>query len=315
MPDSVAPLTKPRPLRPGGHVAVLALSSPSRPDRIELAAEHLRRSGLQISIAPNTYSTLRSYLAGPDEARVAEFNRCLNDDSVDAFFFARGGYGAMRVLDRIDYDAIRRNPRPIVGYSDLTALHQAVAVRSGVATFHGPMLNKDFYEQLSPDVERWFWDVLSGSAPLVWPFEESNVLIPGRARGRLFGGCLSLTAALMGTPFDYWIDGGIWFFEDTDEPVYRIDRMLTHLRLSGRLQTVEGVMIGKLKECGNSDPEALDQLLVETFQPLGIPVLRDLPFGHFGDNLMMPIGTEAEFDSQARTFTLLEPAVDRSGRR
>src|SRR5436853_129702 len=115
-------------------------------------------------------------------------------------------------LDRIDYDPIARNPRPIVGFSDVTALHQAVAVKSGVATFHGPMVNLDFHDGLSPDIEAWLWTMLAGDAPLVRDLNDARVVSEGDAEGILFGGCLSLTTALTGTPFDFWIDDGIWLW-------------------------------------------------------------------------------------------------------
>src|SRR5207245_7881004 len=139
--------------------------------------------------------------------------------------------------------AIRRNPRPIIGFSDLTALHQAAAIHSGVASFHGPMVNLDFLHGLSPHIDQWFWSMLGGEAPLEHRFDAQQVVTEGDAEGILFGGCLSLTTALVGTPYDFWIDDGLWFWEDVDEPLYRIDRMLTHLRLSGRLQKIRGVVI------------------------------------------------------------------------
>jgi len=307
-----SPLTRPRPLRADGHVAVLAASSPSKPERIELAVQTLISRGLRVTLAPNLYDVDQPYLAGTDDRRLSAVNDALRDPQFDAFLFTRGGYGAMRILDRIDYAAIAENPRPIVGYSDITAIHQAAATRAGVATFHGPMLNFDFHDGLSPDIERWFWGALRGEAPLTWRLSPEQILAPGRARGVLFGGCLSLMDSLIQTPFDYWVDGGIWFWEDVDEKVYKIDRMLTHLRLSGRLQTIEGVMIGKLKDCGGGDVAGLDHLLVEFFGNAGIPVVRELPFGHFGDNLLMPVGLVGEIDTAAGTFTIPEPMVSLS---
>ncbi|HUF17661.1 MAG TPA: LD-carboxypeptidase [Thermoanaerobaculia bacterium] len=306
------PLTRPRPLRRDGHVAVLAASSPSKHDRIELAIRRLEAEGLRVTLAPNAFEVERPYLAGADDVRLAALNQALRDPQFDAFLFTRGGYGAMRILDRIDYAAIAANPRPIIGYSDITAIHQAVASLAGVATFHGPMLNFDFFEGLSDNTGTWFWNALSGDAPLIYHFAPEHVLAPGHASGLLFGGCLSLTHSLAGTPFDHWIDGGIWFWEDVDESTYRIDRMLTHLRLSGRLQTIQGVMIGKLKDCGGSEPAGLDLLLDEFFASAGIPVLRDMPFGHHGDNLLMPIGLQGVIDTAAGTFTIPQPVVDLS---
>jgi muramoyltetrapeptide carboxypeptidase len=308
-------LLKPRPLRRGGHIAVLAISSPSEPARIDRARSNLERLGFRVTIASNAFDRVSPRLAGSDDVRARHLNRYLRDDRFDAFLFTRGGYGAMRILDRIDYGAIRKNPRPIIGYSDLTALHQAVACKAGVATFHGPMLNLDFHDRLTPEMQEWFWALLGGEAPLKWSVSADQFLQRGKAEGVLFGGCLSLTQALIGTPYDYWVKGGIWFWEDVDEPAYRIDRMLTHLRLSGRLQTIEGLMIGQLKDCGKDDPSSLEAVLAGHFRAAGIPLLRDLPFGHFGNNLTMPIGTRVRID--ARGFTVLEPAVDPSleGRR
>jgi muramoyltetrapeptide carboxypeptidase len=308
-------LRKPRPLLPGGHIVVLAISSPSKPERIELARKHLEKAGVRVTLASNLYKTSRSYLAGSDDERLEEINHYLRSDDVDAFFFARGGYGAMRILDRIDYDAVAKNPRPIIGFSDLTALHQACAVRSRVSTFHGPMANLDFHDGLSPQNDRWFWSMLAGHAPMRYEFSESQVISGGATEGVLFGGCLSLTVALIGTPYDFWIPDGIWFWEDVDEPAYRVDRMLTHLKLSGRFKNLRGVMIGKLKACGGGDERELASLLDEFFTASNIPVVRDLPFGHHGNNLLLPIGARVRLDTQQRFFEFPEPAVAVDGGR
>jgi muramoyltetrapeptide carboxypeptidase len=303
------PLIRPKPLPRDGHVIVLAISSASERQRIEVAARNLERYGLRVTLAPNIDARFHDYLAGDDATRLAPFNAALRSDAYDAFFFARGGYGAMRLLDGVDYDAIRRNPRPIVGFSDLTALHQAVAVRAGVATFHGPMLNLDFHPGLSPEIEQWFWRLLGGESPNVHSFQPQQVVSTGVGEGILFGGCLSLTHALLGTPYDYWVDDGIWFWEEVGEATYRLDRMLTTLRLSGRLKKIRGVVIGKLKDCG-PDPREVDWLLSDFFASSGVPVVRDLPFGHFGDNLLMPFGAPARLDTSAGTLTFPDPVVE-----
>jgi len=304
------PLRLPRAITRNAHLAVLAISSPSELPRIEIAKRHLEARGLRITLAENIASSgEHSYLAGTDEERLAVVNRFLRDPQFDGYLFSRGGYGAMRILDRIDYDAIAANPRPVIGFSDLTALHQAIAARVGVASFHGPMVNLDFHDGLSPEREAWFWSMLAGEAPLTHRFAKSQVVLEGDAQGPLFGGCLSLTEALTGTPYDYWIDGGIWFWEEVDEKLYRLDRMLTTLRLSGRLQLIRGVVVGKLKNCGSESE--IDALLREFFAPLSIPVVRDLPFGHYGDNLLMPIGTVVRLSTREGTFTVKDPAVER----
>ena len=174
------------------------------------------------------------------------------------------------------------------------------------------MLNLDFHDGMSPSNEQWLWSMLAGDAPLTHRFAQSQVISEGDATGVLFGGCLSLTNDLIGTPYDYWVDDGIWFFEDVGEPVYRIDRMLTHLKLSGRMRNVRGVAIGKLKECGSTEAE-MHSLLLEFFSSDDIPVVRDLPFGHHGDNLLMPIGASVRLNTRERTLTITEPAVIRAG--
>jgi muramoyltetrapeptide carboxypeptidase len=300
-------LTKPRALPPAAHIAILAASGPSERIRIEEGARALEQRGHRVTIAANIDRRHRGYLAGTDDERAKELNRAFRSEEYDAFVFARGGYGAMRILDRIDYDAVAANPRPVVGFSDITALHQALARHSGVAGFHGPMINLDFRNGLSPDVDEWFWSMLTGAAPLVRPFDLDDVVIHGEAEGELFGGCLALTQALIGTPYDYWVDGGIWFWEDVDEPVYRVDRMLTHLRLSGRMHGLRGVVIGQLKDCGN-DAEMLD-FLREFFEPLRIPVVRNLPIGHHGNNLLMPVGRNVRLSTRDLSFTVTESAV------
>jgi muramoyltetrapeptide carboxypeptidase len=300
-------LTRPKPLQHNAHVAILAASSPSDLDRIHAGAKRLEHRGLRVTLAGNIDSRHRGYLAGSDEERVGELNRFLRDPQFDGYLFSRGGYGAMRLLGQVDYAAIRENPRPIIGFSDVTALHQAIAIHAGVATFHGPMVNLDFHDGLSHEVEQWFWSTLAGEAPLTWHFGQDDVLQEGEAEGILFGGCLSLTHALAGTPYDYWVEDGIWFWEEVDEKVYSLDRMLTHFLLSGRMRRIRGVVIGKLKNCGG-EPELL-AFLREFFGSFDIPVVRNLPFGHHGDNLLMPIGSPVRLSTRERSLTLLEPAV------
>lgn len=305
--DARPMLIKPRALPTHAHIAVLAASGPSSLQNILEGARVIEQRGHRVTLADNIAHRHRDYLAGSDEERASELNRFFRSPEYDAFFFARGGYGAMRILDRIDWNALRQNPRPVVGFSDVTALHQGMATQAGVAGLHGPMLNLDFRNGISARHEEWFWSMLSGVAPLTYEFASHDVLSDGEGEGVLFGGCLALTAALMGTPYDYWVDGGIWFWEDVDEPVYRVDRMLTHLRLSGRMPRIRGVIIGALKDCGE-DAEML-ALLRETFAALDIPVIRNLPFGHHGNNLLMPIGTRVRLDTSARRLTISEPAV------
>src|ERR1041385_8148097 len=170
-------LLRPRPISRNSHLAVLAISSPSELDRIAEGKRKLEARGLRITLAENIdHHGSHGYLAGTDDERLEIVNRFLRDPRFDGFLFARGGYGAMRILERIDYDAIAANPRPVIGFSDLTALHQAMAIRVGVGSFHGPMVNLDFHDGLSPANEEWFWTMLRGGAPLTHRFDKSQVV-------------------------------------------------------------------------------------------------------------------------------------------
>jgi muramoyltetrapeptide carboxypeptidase len=309
MPSS-SPLVRPAPLPEGGHVAVLAISGPADETRILTAVAGLRSRGFRVTVSENAFARgPREYLAGDDSARAGAINDALANPDLDAFLFTRGGYGAMRILDSIDYELVRRDPRPIIGYSDITALHQAVATRAGVTTFHGPMLNTDFHDGLSPSVDAWMWRMLRGDSPSTFTFDRSNVLVSGTGDGILFGGCLALTTSLIGTPYDYWVPDGVWFWEDVAEPLYKIDRMLTHLRLSGRFQSLRGIILGQLRECGEDNPGDLDSLVMDFFGDLGVPVVRGLPFGHFGNNLLLPIGQRVHLDARSCSLTFPDPAV------
>ncbi|MDQ3282478.1 MAG: LD-carboxypeptidase [Acidobacteriota bacterium] len=300
-------LTKPRALPNSAHIIVLAASGPSERARIEEGARVIERRGHRVTIAGNIDHRYRGYLAGDDDERAEELNRAFRSPEYDAFFFSRGGYGAMRLLERIDYAAFAANPRPLVGFSDITALHQALATQCGMASFHGPMINLDFCNGLSAEVEEWLWRMLGGESEMTWRFSDENVVAEGEAEGPLFGGCLALTDSLVGTPYDYWVDGGIWFWEDVEEPIYRLDRMLTHLRLSGRMPAVRGVIVGSLKNCG--DEAEMLEFLRDFFGPLNVPVVRNLPIGHHGNNLLMPVGRHVRLSTADPSFTVTEPAV------
>lgn len=304
-------MIKPLPLTTGGRIAVLGIASPGDPARFDAGLDALERMGFHPEPAPNIARRSRSYLAGTDVERAEILNRVLREESWDAIVFARGGYGTMRVLELVDWDAVARFRRPMIGYSDLTAWSQACWVRAGLSTFHGPMVHLDFAAGLSADRERWFLDSLAGAAPMSWPLDGHTILEHGRAEGTLFGGCLSLLVATMGTPWDGWVDDGILFWEEVDEPTYRIDRMLTQLELAGRLRRIRGVLIGRLKDCGRPVEGELDEVIREFFMNRGIPVVADAPFGHHGDNLLLPYGQRVVLDTAAGTLAFPEPMVTR----
>jgi len=228
------------------------------------------------------------------------------DSHIKAVFCARGGYGTTRLLDSLEYDLIGQNPKIIVGYSDITALLMAIQKRTGLITFHGPVVrelvsgHQDNYDNLI--------GLLSSDKPLKLKLYKGDVLMPGKATGSLMGGNLSLICHLIGTPFLPSLDGCILFVEERGEPLYRIDRMLTHLKLSGRLSGLSGLVVGKFEECGN--PSTINRILMDVLSSLNIPIATGLEVGHGHKNLALPLGLPAELDTDRMTLSIMEAAVE-----
>lgn len=240
----------------------------------------------------------RGYLAGSDEERAADFNAAARAADLRGIFALRGGYGTMRLLDAIEYDALRADPKAVLGYSDLTALLNAITQRANIVTFHGPVAA---LSQFTAEETQWLRAAVAAAAPIgELHAPEAKALIPGVARGRLAGGNLSLIAALEGTPYAVDTRGAILLIEDVDEAPYRIDRMLTQLRLSGALQRAAGVIAGGFTNCGD-----YEQVLRDRLGDLGIPVLLDVPSGHIEQQWTLPIGARATLDASRRTLTFV----------
>ena len=246
------------------------------------------------------------------------------DPTVDALWCVRGGYGASRLLPLLDWDLIRANPKALVGYSDITALHMALHTRAGLVSFHGPIAARGFTPYSLAELRRVLWSddapLRLGAPPPREPREgqpewEDRVttLVPGRARGQLLGGNLCLMAHLAGTPYFPDLRGAILFLEDVDESFYRIDRFLTQLWLTGALAGVAGIAFGKFTRCEPSafyvQNRVLEDILAERPRALGVPAIAGLMVGHVDDQTTLPIGCLAELDADAGTLTLLEPGV------
>lgn len=266
----------------------------------------------------------RGYLAASDTERAAAFNAAVSDPAVKAIICARGGYGSPRILDRIDYAALARSPKVLIGYSDITALLIAVEQRCGLVTFHGPM-GKEWSAArgISPYSELYYWDLFSGDslepAKLAdWGGELPSglrrpvTLAPGVAEGVLVGGNLSVVTCAIGTPYAIETEGAILFLEEVGERPFHIDRMLNQLRLAGKLQGVKGVLLGVFAACQTRDPEgdlSLEEVFGDYLTPLGVPVLYEYPAGHVPDQATLPIGSRVRLDATERTLSILEPCV------
>jgi muramoyltetrapeptide carboxypeptidase len=305
-------ITFPPPVHPGDRVGVAALSGPILPGRVERGAAELSRLGFEPVLASNLHSR-HGLFAGSDDERLGAFHELAADPSLSAIVFARGGSGLLRVLPRIDWDLLARHPRAYVGYSDLTPFLLAVVGRLGLVAFHGPMAAADLArshpggEGLAPEEERSFLDALAGRLDGA-SYPVSGWLREGVAEGPLLGGCLSLLTSVLGTEWAPRLDGSILFWEDVGEPLYRLDRMLTHLDLSGNLSAIRGMVIGHCRPSdgpseGGSDDGRLGQLS-EVLERYPWPVAHGLPAGHEAPNLTLPLGLRAILDPKCGTLTV-----------
>jgi muramoyltetrapeptide carboxypeptidase len=286
----------PPPLAAGARVALLAPAGPLRgPDELTNAIAHAESLGWEA--VPSLHVLRRDgYLAGSDAERVLDLNAALQDDRIDGIWCVRGGYGAMRLLADVDYDAMRRRPKALIGYSDITALHAAFAVRSGVVTYHGPTARAELTGFARESLARATIAQVDscGAAP------DVRMLREGRAAGRLVGGNLALLAALAGTPYAPDYVGAILVIEDVGEPTYRIDRMLRQLALTGDLAGVAGIAFGQFTEGSPIDDaasRALDVVLREAADLAGVPAMAGIPLGHIDDQWTIPLGVRAELDA------------------
>jgi muramoyltetrapeptide carboxypeptidase len=293
-------------LEPGARVAVVAPASPV--PRADFAAGAAILGARYRLVHDERIFTRDGFLAGSDEERTAELQRALDDPAIAAIFCARGGYGLTRILDRLDGRSFAAAPKPIVGFSDVTALH-AWAGRADVMSVHGPVVTQ-LAKIPEADVTA-LWQLLESPAPPPFPAPLTAV-VSGRAEARLAGGNLEVLSRLLGTPHAADLHDTILVLEEIGERPYRMDRALTQLIKSGALATVRGVIVGDLVDCGKPDdmPTALG-VVIERLTTLGVPVATGAPIGHGGSNCPLPIGARARLDVQAdgAALVLLEGAV------
>jgi muramoyltetrapeptide carboxypeptidase len=285
---------------PGARVGVAALSGPVDPEKLERGLDELRRLGFEPVPADNLRSR-HGLFAGGDAERLDAFHRLAAAPGLPAILFARGGYGLMRVLPGIDWDLLRRHPRAYVGYSDLTPFLLGIVRRLGLVAFHGPLVAAEMARGLTPAEEESFLGALAGRYPVEQPFSRW-LRGGGEVRGTLLGGCLSLLAATLGTPYAADLDGALVFWEDVDEPPYRVDRMLTHLGLSGNLANIAGMIVGHLEGSEEPDGEPVDwpALVMDGLAHFSWPLAWGLESGHATPNLTLPLGLPARLAADGR---------------
>ncbi len=310
------PAAKPAPLHPGDRIGLVAPgSAPQDAKKLEAGIARLEALGYRV-VRGREQLAPRGYLSGTDAERLAELNDLLRDPDLKALFCARGGFGCLRLLPGLDYDAASRHPKLLVGYSDITALHLALHTRAGWAGLSGPMVAVEWGGP-DPDAERLFWGHARGDAPqpLLGPDDEAlRPERPGTAEGVLLGGNLSVVCRLIGTPYLPPLEGAILFLEDTDEPPYRLDGMLAHLKLSGVLEKIGGLVLGRFtgwKEKAEPPTLPLQDVLDDYVADLAGPVASGLVYGHFPRKNTLPVGVRArlEVTGEAAALSILEPVV------
>ena len=308
-------IIKPNRLELGQTIGVVAPSSPPRAvTEIDPWLERIRALGFRVKAGPHVYDR-HGYLAGRDIDRASDINAMFADPAVDAIICLRSGYGSARTLRYLDFEMIRQHPKIIIGYSDLTALLNAIHLRTGLITFHGPEAEDQIIQQPYSLAE--FQKVLMvgqpnsviGALPMGQPsLEPIQTYVSGKARGRLVGGNLNTIVALLGTLYEPDFRDALLFLETYGQDAYALGSMLHHLWLAGKLQQVTGVVFGQLQDCADA-AFTKHEVLAEHVINLGIPAMYGLMIGHMEEQTTVPIGCEAELDADAGTLTLLESAV------
>lgn len=319
-PGSASSAVRPRRLAPGDTVAMVAPASATfiRME-LEIARESLEELGLKVVVGEHLLDR-HGYLAGSDVARAADINRFFADPSVRAVLPIRGGWGSSRVLPYLDYAAMRRNPKIVLGYSDITALLLAINARANLVTFHGPNGMGRWDTWSAELVKRVLFDAEAASFEnprdkgdfIIQMENRTQTIVPGMARGKLLGGNLTVLTALLGSPYLPAWDGCILFLEDVGEDIYRIDRMMTSLKLAGVLEKIRGFVFGTCDECEPGEGYGsltLEEVLDDHIRPLNVPSWRGAMIGHRTPQFTLPVGAPVEIDAARATIRMTEPAV------
>jgi muramoyltetrapeptide carboxypeptidase len=310
---------KPKRLKQGDTIAIIAPSSGVSQAEFDKAIKNMSDLGFKTKVGKHTQA-VNGFLAGTDKQRLEDIHWAFADKEVSAVWCIRGGYGAGRFLPNLDFNLIKKNPKVFIGYSDITALHLAIYQNTGLVTFHGPVASSNYSEY----TKKHSVNVLvNPSAPYKIELSPDNiakegkefkteVISKGKARGKLIGGNLSLLTALAGTPYALKnTKGKLLFIEDVGEKPYRLDRMFVQLRQSINMSELAGIALGVFADCDAPDDKSqtLIDVVKDQLGNLGIPVIYGLSFGHIRDQFTLPIGIEAELDTEKATMTFLESGV------
>jgi len=313
---SMMRLIKPPRLRRGDVIGICAPASPPTPaEDVGKGIQYLERLGYRVEVGRNVFKR-HGYLAGTDRGRADDLNTFFSNPGIRAIFIARGGYGAHRILPLLDYSLIRRNPKILVGYSDITAIQFAILAKAGVITFSGPMVAADMSGGLSGAAEELFWRWMT--SPAAPPPVTGEQLFTSRAgtrtsaEGRLIGGNLSLISALLGTEYFPSLYRPVYLLEEIGERPYRIDRMLTHMKIAGVLDRAAGVAFGRFIDCRPEQGKpslSLEQIIQNTFHGSRYPVIPGFQYGHCRGSISFPQGVRVRCEARPMKLRFLEGGV------
>lgn len=308
---------KPHQLQQGSTIGVVSPASrPADDQKYKKGISYLENLGYKVVESKHVLDNY-GYLAGKDSDRSDDLNSMFSDSQIDAIFCSRGGYGVPRIIDAIDFDSIKNNPKIFVGYSDITSLNLAIWAKTGMITFSGPMVAVEMGKGIETFTEQNLWKMLCSTnhvGALKNPSDtQLQVVKPGKAKGVLLGGCLSLINVVLGTQFCPDFNNAILFIEDIEEEPYRVDRYLAQLKMAGIFDRISGLVIGQFVDCVPSDPEkpnlTLEQVFKDYFSSLDIPIISNFAYGHVPVKHTMPVGLEVELDTEKGGLILTESSV------
>jgi muramoyltetrapeptide carboxypeptidase len=300
-------LFKPARLRKGEKIGVVAPAGSVDEGQLNTGVKAILQAGFQVELAPEILGR-KGYLAGEKEQRAKALQDFFHRPDIHAIFCARGGFGCAQLLPLLDAEAIRRHPKIFVGYSDISILLNWLLQRCGMVTFHGPMVANGLAQGLEGRNKDFFWGTLLGEKGR-WQIPLGGIIRPGIVQAQMVGGCLSTLVTTLGTPFEIETADKILFLEDTGERPYRIERMLTHLQMAGKLKGIVGLVFGSFTDCGGQEGRGLAEIIQELFRDAPYPVVEGLAAGHGKENLLFPLGAQMALDGTAGVLSLLESPV------
>lgn len=298
-----------RPIPPKGAIAVIAPAFPPDKEKLEKGIRYLQNKGFSV-VRGRSLTARQGYFAGSDALRLDELHDMFANPQVDAIICARGGWGTLRLLEQLDYELIRQNPKALVGYSDITTLQLAVWHKARVPSFSGPMAAVEMGGGILPFTEEHFWgQMLNTQQDYRFEFKQSTAEIwrDGAASGLLLGGCLSMVAHQLGTPYCPDFNGAILFLEDVGEAPYKIDRYLAQLKMAGVFDGLAGLVLGNFLDCTDDYGVPVREVLEDYFSAAPYPVVYDFPYGHGMKKFTMPIGVPAQLDTDSATLIVDNP--------